>query len=174
MFNGNKLPFGGIYGDALNRLWSFSFYNYAILLNIETPIDNDAAKAALAQTKIEYEQERLRYRDAISQIVVDVQRSLADLEADVQIARATAVATEFAAESLRAEEEKYKVGMATTHELLQFQDTLVSARGNQVQAEVNLEIAKAAMRHAQGVLLQSFNVVFVPENPNVKPWYAHF
>src|SRR5208282_3032884 len=45
---GAQLPFGGIYGDALNRLWGFSFYNYAITLDIQQPLMNDATKAALA------------------------------------------------------------------------------------------------------------------------------
>ena len=39
---GTKLPFGGIYGDALNRLFSFTYYSYAVVLNFEQPLMNDA------------------------------------------------------------------------------------------------------------------------------------
>src|SRR5579885_448065 len=37
---GTKLPFGGIYGDALNRLWNFTWYNYAAVLSFQMPLDN--------------------------------------------------------------------------------------------------------------------------------------
>ena len=171
---GARLPFGGIYGDALNRLWGFSFYNYAVTLNIQQPLMNDATKAALAQAKIEYEQQRLNYRNSIAQIVVDVESSLSNLVANYKQARATKVATEYAAKSLRDEQERFRVGMANTHELLQYQDSLVSAQGSEVQAEVDFEISKLAIKHAEGTLLRAFNVNFEPRDPNVKPWYGNF
>jgi outer membrane protein TolC len=171
---GSQLPFGGIYGDALNRLWKFTWYNYAITLNIQQPLMNDAAKAALSQAKVQYEQERLNYRNSISQIVVDVESSLANLVSNYKQARATKVATEYAAKSLRDEEERFRVGMANTHELLQYQDSLVSAQGAEVQSECDFEIAKLAIKHAEGTLLRAFNVVFEPKDPKIKPWYGNF
>lgn len=171
---GARLPFGGIYGDALNRMWGFSFYNYAVTLDIQQPLMNDATKAALAQAKIQYEQQRLNYRNTISQVVVDVESSLSNVVANYKQARATKVATEYAAKSLRDDQERFRVGMASTHELLQYQDALVAAQGSQVQAEVNFEISKLTVKHAEGTLLRTFNVIFEPQNPNVKPWYGNF
>ncbi|HTY53811.1 MAG TPA: TolC family protein [Candidatus Binataceae bacterium] len=171
---GAELPFSGVYNDALNRLWRFTWYNYAITLNIQQPLMNDAAKAALAQAKIQYEQQRLNYRNTLSQIVVDVETSLANMISNYKQARATRVATEYAAKSFRDEQERFRVGMASTHELLQYQDSLVSAQGSQVQAEVDFEISKLATRHAEGTLLRGFNVNFEATNPDVKPWYGNF
>ena len=172
---GSKLPFGGIYGDALSKMWNGTYYNYAAVINFQQPLMNDAAKAALAQSKIEYEQTRLRYRDLISQIVVDVQSALSTVSTNSKQVHATNVAAEYSAESLRAEQERYRVGMANTHELLQFQDSLVGALGNQVQARCDLEIAKLALQHSEGTLLRAFNVNFEPQDPHsVTPWYAHF
>jgi outer membrane protein len=171
---GIKLPFKGLYPESLDRLWTFSFYNYAIVFNIERPFNNDAAKAALAQAKIEYEQQRMRYRDLISSIVVDVQSSLDGLKANFKSAQAARTATEFAAASLHDERERFRVGMATTHELLQFIDSLVSAEGNQVNANVNFEISKLQVKHAEGTLLRAFNIQFMPTNPDVRPWYGRF
>ncbi len=172
--SGNKLPFGGIYGDALNRLWGFSFYNYAAVLTFQMPLDNAVPRAALAQARVLYEQQRLLYRSALSQAVIDVQSALANLYADQKRAVATAQATFFARESLRDEQIRFRVGMATTHDLLQFQEEEVSAEGNQVQAEVDLENAKLAMLHADGTLLQAFQVNWEIQNPHEVPWYAAF
>jgi outer membrane protein len=171
---GIKLPFKGLYDDALNRMFDFAFYNYAVVFNIERPLDNDAAKSALAQAKIAYEQQRLSYRDLISSIVVDVQSSLNGLQANYKSAQASRTATQFAAASLHDERERFRVGMATTHDLLQYIDSLVAAEGNEVNADVNFEISKLQVRHSEGTLLRAFNIQFVPTNPNVRPWYGRF
>ncbi len=172
--NGNKLPFGGIYGDALDRLWGFTYYNYAAVLTFQMPLDNAVPRAALAQARVQYEQQRVLYRAALSQAVVNVQSSIANLYADQKRAAATASATYYARQALHDEYVMFQVGMATTHDLLQFQEEEVSAEGNQVQAEVDLENAKLALAHSDGTLLQQFNINWQVENPHEVPWYAAF
>ncbi|HVA41733.1 MAG TPA: TolC family protein, partial [Candidatus Binataceae bacterium] len=168
------LPFGGIYGDALNRLFGTSFYNYAAVLNFEYPIDNAAARSVLAQTRVQYESLRMQYRASISTAVVAVQTALANLEADQKRVQATREATYYAAQSLHDEEIRFKVGMATTHDLLQFQEQLISAQGNQVQAEVDLEDARLSLDHEQGTLLRAFQIDYQLQDPHRSPWYSKF
>jgi outer membrane protein TolC len=172
--SGTKLPFGGVYGDALNRLFGTSFYNYAAVLNFAYPIDNAAASAVLAQTRVQYESLRMQYRASISTAVVAVQTALANLEADQKRVQATREASYYAAEALHDEEIRFKVGMATTHDLLQFQEQLISAQGNQVEAEVDLEDARLSLEHEQGTLLRAFQVDFQLQDPHRSPWYSKF
>ncbi len=171
---GTMLPFGGQYGDALNRLWGFTYYSYAAVLTFQMPLDNAVPRAALAQARVQYEQQRMLYRAALSQAVIDVQSALANLYADQKRAYATASATYYARQSLHDEQVRFRVGLATTHDLLQFQEEEVSAEGNQVQAEVDLENAKLALGHADGTLLQAFNIDWQVLNPHEVPWYAAF
>ncbi len=172
--NGFRLPFGGIYGDALNRMWNFTYYNYAAVLGFQMPLDNATAKAALAQARIQYEQQRMNYRAALSQAVVEVENALANLAADQQRAQATEEATFYARQALRDEQARFRVGMATTHDLLQYEEEEVSAEGNQVQAAVDLENAKLNLEHAQGTILSAFNIEFRIQDPHETPWYASF
>lgn len=171
---GVRLPFGGIYGDALDRLWGFSYYNYAAVLTFQYPLDNAVARSALAQARVQYEQQRMLYRAALSQTVVNVETALSNLYADQKRAFATAQATYYARQSLHDEQVRFRVGLATTHDLLQFQEEEVSAEGDQVQAETDLENAKLALGHADGTLLQQFNIDWTVENPHEVPWYAAF
>jgi outer membrane protein len=173
--SGTKLnQFSGIYGDALNRLFGTSFYNYAAVLNFEYPLDNAAARSVLAQTRVQYESLRMQYRASISTAVVAVQTALANLEADQKRVQATREATYYAAQSLHDEEIRFRVGMATTHDLLQFQEQLISAQGNQIQAEVDLEDARLSLDHEQGTLLRAFQIDFQLQNPHRSPWYSKF
>jgi outer membrane protein len=172
--SGSKLPFGGIYGDALNKMWNFSFYNYAGVLTFQMPLDNASARAALAQARVSYEQTRLQYRAQLSAAVVQIENALANLYADQKRAMATEQATFYARQSLNDENVRFRVGMATTHDLLQFQEEEVSAEGNQVQAFVDLENAKINLQHAQGTLLTAYNINFQVQDPHETPWYATF
>jgi outer membrane protein TolC len=171
---GDRLPFRGIYGDALDRLFNLGFYNYAAVLSFEMPLDNAAAKAALAQARVAYEQARMQYREALSQQVVQVESGIANLHAFEKQADATRKATFYAEQSLHDEQVEFRVGMATTHDLLQYQEELVTAQGNEVQADVGLENARLALWHAEGTLMNIFNIDFQLQNPHVEPWYTKF
>jgi outer membrane protein len=173
-FAGSKLPFGGVYGDALNHMLDARFYNYATVLSMEMPLDNAAAKAALAQARVSYEQARLQYRAALSQAVAQIESAIANVRADVKRAQATKDATFYAEKSLRDENVRFRVGLATTHDLLQFQSELVTAQGNQVSANDDLENARIALWHAEGTLLGTFNIEFQPQDARQSPWYALF
>jgi outer membrane protein TolC len=150
------------------------FYNYAGVLSFEMPLDNAAAKAALAQARVAYEQSRMQYREALSQAVVQVESAVGNLHAFEKQVEATRNATFYAEQSLHDEQVEFRVGMATTHDLLQFQETLVTAQGNEVQADVGLENARLALWHADGTLMNIFNIDFQIQNPRVSPWYTQF
>lgn len=171
---GTKLPFGRNYSDSLNQMLDARFYNYATVLNMEMPLDNAAAKAALAQARVSYEQSRLQYRAALAQDVATIQSALANVRADIERARATRSASFYAEQSLHDEQVRFKVGMATTHDLLQYQSELVTAQGNEVSADIDLENAKIALWHAEGVLLNIFNIDFEVQDPKDRPWYSRF
>ena len=172
--NGSKLPFGGIYGDALNHMLDARFYNYAAVLNFEMPLDNAAAKAALAQARVSYEESRMQYRSALSESVLAVESALANYHADIKRAQAHRDAVFYAEQSLRDEQVRFRVGLATTHDLLQFQSELVTAQGNQVSADTDLENSRIALWHSEGMLMPEFNIDFEVQDPHVSAWYARF
>ncbi len=172
--NAAELPFGGDYGTALNNLFDFKFYDYAAVLGFSMPLDNAAAKAALAQAHVSYDQARMQYRQALYQAVLLVKSALANLRAYQEQVDATREATAYAAQSLHDTQAQFRVGMATTNTLLQYQSNLVTAQGNEVQADVGLENARLALWHAEGTLLGQFNIDFQVQNPRQSPWYSRF
>ena len=172
--NAAVLPFGGGYSDALNRLLDARFYDYAAVLSFSMPLDNAAAKAALAQARVSYDQARLQYRQALLQSVLQVKSALANLRAYREQVEATQEAVDYAAKSLHDVGAQFRVGMATTNQLLQYQSNLVTAQGNEVQADIGLEDARLGLWHAEGTLLNHFNIEFQLQRQPRTPWYARF
>ena len=116
----------------------------------------------------------MTYRAALSESVTNIESSLANLRAEEKSAQATAEATYYAEQSLHNEQIQFRVGLATTHDLLQFQSELVTAQGNEVTTDIALENARLALWHAEGTLLRTFNIDFQVQNPREMPWYAAF
>jgi outer membrane protein TolC len=172
--NGALLPFGGDYGTSLNSLFDFKFYDYAAVLGFSMPLDNAAPKAALAQAHVAYNQARLQYRQALYQQVLLVKSALANLIAYQEQVAATHEATVYAQKSLHDTQAQFRVGLATTNTLLQYQSNLVTAQGNEVQADVGLENGRLALWHADGTLLAQFNIDFQLQKQTHTPWYARF
>ena len=173
-FNAAELPFGGGYGSALNRMLNFSFYDYAAVLGFSMPLDNAAPQAALSQARIALDQSRLQYRQAFFQAALQVKSALINLRAYRKQVVSTADATSYAAESLHDVQAEFRVGTATTNQLLQYQSNMVTAQGNQVQADAGLENARLALWHAEGTLLRHFNIDFEIRQPHQSPWYSRF
>jgi outer membrane protein len=172
--NAAELPFTGGYGASLNRMFNFAFYDYAFVLGFSMPLDNAAPQAALAQARISLDETKLQYRQALYQAALQVKAAFADLLAYQKQVESTADATQYAAESLHDVSAEFKEGTATTNQLLQYQSNLVTAQGNQVQAQVGLENGRLALWHAEGTLLQHFNINFELTNPHQAPWYSLF
>jgi outer membrane protein TolC len=106
--NGALLPFGGDYGTSLNGLFDFKFYDYAAVLGFSMPLDNAAAKAALAQAHVAYDQARLQYRQALYQQVLLVKSALANLTAFQEQVEATHEATVYAQKSLHDTQAQFR------------------------------------------------------------------
>jgi outer membrane protein TolC len=103
-----------------------------------------------------------------------VETALSNVKTSAQRVHATNAASDYARAALSAEDARYRSGVADTHELLQYQTELITVLGNQVQAQVDLEIAKLSLQHAAGNLLKDFQIKFVVEDPHRPRWYSRF
>ncbi len=167
-------PFAGNKGDAFDRLFSGDFKSYNFGVQLEVPLDNAAAKATHTRSRIEVNQAELNHRELLSQVTLEVRQSVADVLSSRQRIDASRVARELAQENLRSQEKRFQVGMATTKDLLDFQQRLTSARAAEVQANFDYAVSVAAWRRAQGTLLEFYHVVL--EHPKLRPapWFAKF
>jgi outer membrane protein TolC len=167
-------PFGGSYAEAFERLSDAEFYSYEFGAKIEIPIGNAAAKAEYAQAKINTAQSRLDRRQLLSDVTLEVQTAVNDVEANMKRIQSTRIARELAEENLRNQQKRLEVGMATTKDVLDFQDDLTQARGNELKAAVDYNVSLAALSRATGTILDRFSVVIQEPGERFVPWWARF
>jgi outer membrane protein TolC len=167
-------PFPGNYSRALDRLGSGDFYNYSVGVVLQIPLGNAQARSKYAQSRIELEQARARQRDLVSQITLEVERAVGDVEANFKRIQTTRRARELAEENLRGQERRFEVGLVTQKDVIDFQSRLLDAQGAELRAITDFNNSTSKLRLAEGTLLESYNVEVDRPKKGSEPWWARF
>jgi outer membrane protein TolC len=167
-------PFPGNYGEALDRLTTREFYSYKAGVEIEIPIGNAAARSEYTQAKIDVSQAELNRRQLLSDITLEIGKAVNDVSANMKRIQSARLARELAEENLRNQQKRLEVGMATTKDILDFQEDLTRARATEVQAATDYNVSLAELARAQGTILDKYSVVVEVPGERFAPWWARF
>ncbi|MGH7859167.1 MAG: TolC family protein [Candidatus Binatia bacterium] len=167
-------PFGGNYGEGLDRLVSNDFNSYAAGLELTVPLGNAIAEAEYTQSRIDSRRAELRYREVLSDVTLEVRKSIGDVRSNSKRITASRLARELAEENLEQQKKRYEVGLATTKDILDFQEKLTAARAAEIRALIEYNVSLAALRKASGTLLEQFDVLLDQLPPAPTPLWARF
>ncbi len=135
------------YGTAFQNLFNSTSPDKGVGVNLTIPLRNRTAQADQARSQMELRQSQMRLQQLYTQIRIQVINGQYALTNDrAQVAAATA-SQEYAAQSLQAEQKKYKLGASTT--------ALVLSQGRSLAiADNSLISATAAYAKDRAALLQ--------------------
>jgi outer membrane protein TolC len=164
----------GSYNRALELLTDGRYYQYQFGAVFEVPIGNADAKARYAEAKVNAEAARLSVSQVEETVTLEITQSVNNLKALLKSIEATRIARELAAENVRNQQARYDVGLATTKDLIDFQDRLTLAERAEVESLTTYNIELARLRRADGTLLADRNVLLERSQPEPPPWWARF
>jgi outer membrane protein TolC len=133
------------YAAALGNLFNNSAPDKGMGVNITIPLRNRVAQADQARSQMEYRQAQMRLQQLYTQIrieVINAQYALTNDRAQVGAAQA---GREYAAQSLDAEQKKYKLGASTSALVLQQQRNLANAENTVISATAAYAKDRAAL-----------------------------
>lgn len=122
------------YGTVFGNTFNASSPNYTVGVNVNIPVRNRVAQADQARSQMELRQSEMRLQQLYTQIriqVINAQYALTNDRANVQAAQ---TARDFNAQSLAAEQKKYKLGSSTTANVLTQERTLAGGENNLISA----------------------------------------
>jgi outer membrane protein TolC len=172
-FTANPQVFGG-YNKSLELLTDGRYYQYNFGAVFEIPFDNADAKARYAEAKVNSESARLSLSQLEENVTLEITQSTNNLKALLKESEATRIARELAAENVHNQQARYDVGLATTKDLIDFQDRLTEAERAEVQSLTNYNIELAHLHRADGTLLREREVLLEHNAPEAAPWWAQF
>ena len=143
---------------VLSSMFTNTYPDYAVGLNVTIPIRNRGAQADQVRSELEYRQAQMRLEQLQNQIRIEVrnaQFSVQQNRARVDAANAAAV---LAQQSLDAEEKKYALGASTNYNVLQAQNNLAQAQSNLVAARGAYEKARVELDRVTARTLSSLGI----------------
>lgn len=167
-------PFAGSEVDAWRLLADGRYYSYVMGLKIEIPLDNAQARADYSLGRVNLDRARLELRRLQEEVTLAVKRAATNLESDVKSIRARRLARELAEENVRNQQARYDVGLATTKDLLDFQDFLTQARAAEIRALTQYRVDLAELRRVEGSLLEAHGIELEEHEEEGTPWWARF
>ena len=162
------------YKDALDLLVDGRFYQYNVGVVLEIPLNNAAAEAEYTEAKIGLERSRLNLRKLEETVTLEIKNAIDNVRSDLKSIEATRVARTLAEENVRNQKARYEVGLATTKDLIDFQERLTRARQAEIQALTSYNTDLAELRRVDGTLLDYRNVELRRADPEAAPWWARF
>jgi len=148
---------GGL-GSSFGQLFGFGFPSYQGSLTLSFPIRNRSAQAQLGNTLVNRTRDLYNSRQIGELITRQVRDAVNQLNAAKQSLAAANTSLELSKKSLAAEQRKVELGDQNNFFVLDAQARLAQAELAQLQAEVNYQLALAAIRHATGDLLTPYQL----------------
>ena len=142
------------FSDALNDIFGNDFKTWSVQLQVSYPIGQSQWEAALAQTRVQRQQDVTTLRQLEMQIATSVRDAARQVETSLKRVEATKKARDFAERNLDAEQKRMTVGLSTTFQLLQAQRRLSEQKLAELTAVIDYNRAIVNLQAVQTVPLQ--------------------
>jgi outer membrane protein TolC len=149
----------GGFGDALAQMFGFGYAVYSVGLTLRFPVRSHAAEADMADAILSKRRDALSLRNTQQQVRLDVLTAMNGLNSAKASVQLAIVARDFAAKTLDAENQKYKLGNEQVQFVLQAQNGLVQAESALVTNQVGLRRSILNLLTRTGELLDERNIV---------------
>jgi outer membrane protein TolC len=127
-------------------------------LNITIAIRNRTAQADQARSQMEYRQSQMRLQQIYTQVRIQVTNGQYALTNDRAQVTAAQAEREYAAQSLVAEQTRYKAGASTTADILLQGRNLAVADDNLISATAAYAKDRAALEQLLSVTLERYGI----------------
>ena len=158
----NKYPPGTFpsfgYGTVLQNTFNNNAPDKGIGVNMTITLRNRTAQADQARSQMEYQQTQMRLQQLYTQIRIQVTNQQYALTNDRAQVLAAQAARDYAAQSLDAEEKKYKLGASTTTNVLQQGRNLATAENSLISATAAYAKDRAQLRQLLANTLEQYGI----------------
>jgi len=149
------------YATAFGNLFNGSAPDKGVGVNINITLRNRTAQADQARSQMEYLQSQMRLQQLYAQIRIQVMNQQFAVTSDRARVVAAQAARDYAAQSLEAEEKKYKLGASTTTNVLQQGRNLATADNNLISGTAAYADDRALLMQLLADTLERYGISIV-------------
>ncbi len=154
------------FGNDIGRVSSAKYPVWTAGLQLTYPIGNDSAKNDYIKSKLKVEQTRTQVKSLEETISKDVRTALRAVSSGYKQLDVTARGRTYAKEVVEAYIKKQKVGLATTKDVLDVINNMVTAQGAEIQAVTDYNNAIVTLWKTTGELLSREGITLGEKEAN--------
>ena len=139
-------------GDAFSNMSDAEGYQWAAGLQMEVTLGNRARRVLIDKRQLELRQALVDQRQLIVAIVQQIRQAVRSIRTNIQRVEVTRSATMLARTQLEAEQEKFRLGLSTSFNVLEFQEVLTNALSNETLALSDYNVALAQLDQLTGMM----------------------
>ena len=144
--------FDGESSQAFDKALGWDYPQNTAALIFSFPLGNRSGRNAYERARADLRAARLVYDQIESQIIADVRTALRQVEYSVQAVAAADTSHRLADKQLRAEEARYREGLSTNFQVLEYQQQLAQAAYSRNLARANLAKSLVNLQKSRGIL----------------------
>ena len=144
--------FGENLGSSYADVGTADGYNWSVSLTFTYPLGNRAAKNVLQQQNLLLQQARIDQRKVERTVSRQILQTVRNLETASKRVEVTRAATVLARSQLEVEQEKFRLGLSTSFNVLQLQNQLTAARSDEIRALSDYNEALGQLDQRTGTL----------------------
>lgn len=152
-------PWDGHWDQVYDGLADKDYYSYMVGIKIEFPLENRLAKSQYSKAKVQAAQAITSLKNTENLIITDVRDAVRLVTTSKKVIETAKAVLRLAEQKLNAEEKKYKVGMSTTHDVLEFQEDLAQAESNLSFARTEHSKSLSNLLRVKGTLLDKKGLI---------------
>ena len=153
----NPANIGGLF-TSYSTLFTQDTYNWNVGFSISIPLRNRNVDSQLATTRIQRQQQVMTRVQDEQSIIVNIRNYVQALETAKKQIETAHVGTQVAQAVLDAEVKRLEAGLSQNFQVLQDQDSLISAQNNELTALIAYKTAIINLQQAMYTLLDENNI----------------
>ncbi len=151
------------YNDAFDEMSKGEYESWSAGLSFEYPLGNRSARSKYKKRLLEKEKALIDFKNLEQKIIIQVREAVRGTNTDYKRVAAAETVRRLRERRLSAEEERFKEGLTTTHDILEYQEDLAKSQSGYLRSIIDYNKSLIDLKKAKGTVLERENILLEEE-----------
>jgi len=152
-----------VYEKDLAHLGKGKYPDWSYGVKVSIPLGSETEKGNYEKAKLEKKQALISFKRLEQKIILGVRDAVRNVDISYRMVEASRTSKEAQEEQYRAQVERFKAGLVSTHDIIDYQERLSRAEANFIKSVVDYNVSLIELAKAKGLTLIDDSIVVQEE-----------
>ena len=147
------------YNDAFDEMSKGEYESWSAGLSFEYPLGNRGARSKYKKRLLEKEKALINFKNLEQKIIAQVRKAVRGTNTDYKRVAVAETVRRLRERRLSAEEERFKEGLTTTHDILEYQEDLAKSQSGYLRSIIDYNKSLIDLEKAKGTVLEREDIL---------------